>query len=215
MDIEANLNAYLKTRGPTERYTSFDYCFNHFQQHRERNGLADLVAGANMQISCLHLGFYLASWGMLRGSAALLRRSARHYMPVIQVIASSGPAIWDLDADCYDDAGWDVVSQTAAQIAGALPDGASDTLITKIMLGVYGCVPAFDEYFKRGFGVSTFGRKSFMRVGAFYRDNQGLIERHRVHTLDFNTGTETARTYTRAKVIDMIFFVAGGAKETP
>src|SRR4051794_13269490 len=143
MDIEANLNTYLKTRGPTERYTSFDYCFNHFQLHSERKTLPELAAGANMQLSCLHLGFYLASWGMLRGSAALLRRSARHYMPVIQVIASSGPAIWSVDADSYDDASWEVLSQTAGQIAAALPDGASDTLITKIMLGVYGCVPAF------------------------------------------------------------------------
>ncbi len=42
------------------------------------------------------------------------------------------------------------------------------------------------------------------------RDNASVIDQHRVPTLDFDTGTETARRYTRAKVIDMIFFVEGG-----
>ena len=35
------------------------------------------------------------------------------------------------------------------------------------------------------------------------------IERNRVHTLDFDTGLPTERRYSRAKVIDMIFFVEG------
>jgi len=36
-----------------------------------------------------------------------------------------------------------------------------------------------------------------------------LIERNRVPTLDFATGSDTERRYSRAKVIDMIFFVEG------
>lgn len=36
-----------------------------------------------MEVSCLHLGFYLASWGMLRGSSDLLQRSARHLVPLM------------------------------------------------------------------------------------------------------------------------------------
>lgn len=118
MDIEANLRTYLGQRGPTARYTSFDYCYNHFQLHRERGVLSKLVVGPNMQLSCLHLGFYLASWGMLRASSALLQRSVKHYVPVIQVIASSPPEIWNVDADCYteDNCGLvigDVASETA------------------------------------------------------------------------------------------------------
>ena len=71
MDIEANLRTYLGQRTPTGRYTSFDYCYNHFQLHRERGALSELVVGPNLQLSCLHLAFYLASWGMLRASSAL------------------------------------------------------------------------------------------------------------------------------------------------
>lgn len=71
VDIEANLKAYLGKREPRARYTSFDYCFNYFQSHREQGKLPDLLRGEALQLSCLHLGFYLASWGMLRGSSEL------------------------------------------------------------------------------------------------------------------------------------------------
>lgn len=210
MDIEANLRTYLGQRTPTARYTSFDYCYNHFQLHRERGALSELVVGPNLQLSCLHLAFYLASWGMLRASSALLQRSVKHYVPVIEVIASSPAAIWNVDAHCYTEANCDLVLETAQQIRGALPEAASDILVTKIMLGVFGCVPAFDTYFKKGFGAWTFSRTALARVAKFYTDNSDVIERNRVQTLDFDGGTETTRKYTRAKVIDMVFFVEGG-----
>ncbi len=104
-----------------------------------------------------------------------------------------------------------MVFDTARRITAALPNGASDILLTKIMLGTFGCVPAFDTYFKKGFGVSTFGRKALRKIGEFYTANAEVIERNRVQTLDFVSGVDTERRYTRAKVIDMIFFVAGGS----
>lgn len=210
MHIEDNLRTYLGQRGPTTRYASFDYCYDHFQLHQERGRLSGLVVGSNMQLSCLHLGFYLASWGMLRNSV-LLQRSVKHYVPIVEVVASSSSEIWSVDANCYSETNWAVVWETAQRIRQALPDGVSDSLVTKIMLGVFGCVPAFDTYFKKGFGASTFGRTAFMGVAEFYRKHADVIDRHRVATLDFDTGMDTARRYTRAKVIDMIFFVEGGS----
>lgn len=56
VDIEANLKAYLGRREPRARYTSFDYCFNYFQSHREQGKLPDLLRGEALQLSCLHLG---------------------------------------------------------------------------------------------------------------------------------------------------------------
>lgn len=213
MDIEANLRAYLAGREPTERYTSFDYCFNYFQLHREQQKLPDLVRGDALQLSCLQLGFYLASWGMLRGSADLLQRSVKALVPVISVIAESPREIWEMDANAYGDGRCPPVFDMAAQITTALPNGASDILVTKIMLGTFGCVPAFDTNFKKGFGVSTFGPKALSRIGEFYAANADIIERNRVQTLEFASGQATKRRYTRAKVIDMIFFIAGDSEE--
>lgn len=73
------------------------------------------------------------------------------------------------------------------------------------MLGVFGCVPAFDTYFMKGFGVSTFNKGSLRLVGEFYRGNVSIIDQQRQPTLDFTTGQPTTRLYTRAKVVDMIF----------
>jgi hypothetical protein len=91
VDIEANLKAYLGRREPRARYTSFDYCFNYFQSHREGGRLLELLRGDALQLSCLHLGFYLASWGMLRGSSELLQRSVRNFVPLVEVIANAPP----------------------------------------------------------------------------------------------------------------------------
>jgi len=79
----------------------------------------------------------------------------------------------------------------------------SETLVTKIMLGVFGCVPAFDRNFKQGFGVSTFGAKALNMVADFYEDHAELIDACRIPTVDFVTGEPTQRLYTRAKVIDL------------
>jgi hypothetical protein len=77
------------------------------------------------------------------------------------------------------------------------------------MLGVFGNVPAFDTYFRNGFGGSTFNSKLLDRIGHFYRDYSDIIEKYRINTLDFLSGKPTKRKYSRAKVIDMIFFIEG------
>lgn len=210
MDIEANLNAYLGAREPTGRYTSFDFCHNYFRAHHEDGRVINLADDDAMQVSCLHLGFYLASWGMLRGSSVLLQRSVKHFAPVVEVMAQSPDEIWSIDADDYSDQACSVMFDVGRRVRAAFPEGASDILVTKIMLGVFGCVPAFDSYFKKGFGVWKFGRKALDRVNRFYGENADVIERHRVPTIDFATGAPTERRYSRAKVIDMIFFVEGG-----
>jgi hypothetical protein len=47
-------------------------------------------------------------------------------------------------------------------------------------------------------------------VEEFYRANAPIIDQLRPPTLDFATGRPTTRLYTRAKVVDMIFFIEGG-----
>jgi hypothetical protein len=195
-------------RRPNARYASFDYCFNYFQSFREAGNLRAIAEGANCQISCLHLGFYLASWGMFRGSADLLQRSARHLIPAIELIASADSALWEIDAHCYTEPNIQRLLEMKGSLCHAYP-GMSDILATKIMLGVFGNVPAFDTNFKNGFQVATFGPKALRKIATFYEENSSVIDRHRTPTLDFVSGEPTMRNYTRAKVIDMAFFIRG------
>lgn len=214
MDLDANLRRYLdgatasSGRKPDARYTSFDYCFNYFQSFRDSGDISALANPANLQLSCLHLGFYLASWGMLRGSPELLQKSARHFVPIIEAIANAEASLWELDADRYTESNIERLLVQAGTIRRA-SGGMSDILVTKVMLGVFGSVPALDTNFRRGFGVTTFGAKALKKVGAFYSDNAEVIDKYRVPTLDFASGEPTQRPYTRAKVIDMAFFIEG------
>lgn len=220
MDIEKNIHEYINgnntSKGiePLERYASFDYCFNHFQSFREQNRIAELANSQYIQESCLHLGFYLASWGMLRGSSFLLGKSVKVYEKLISTIASANPVLWKIDADCYTSENIQLALDFRKQIKLALSygNGPSDILVTKIMLGVFGNVPAFDSFFKQGLGVSTFDKPALEKISDFYKANNLLIEKSRLATLDFATGQSTNRLYTRAKVIDMVFFIEGGKR---
>ncbi|MEX1143403.1 MAG: hypothetical protein WEC16_01060 [Anaerolineales bacterium] len=218
LDIASNISKFVSgdTQGggikPLERYSSFDYCFNHFQSFREKDKIQDLIKTENAQLSCLQLGFYLASWGMLRGSSFLLQKCLKVLQPIISIIASADEKLWSIDANTYTEENISLLLDLKKQLTeGFRPHGwASEILVTKIMLGVFGNVPAFDSYFKYGFGVSVFGKKALSRIRTFYQENQTIIEENRKFTLDFNTGGPTHRRYSRAKVIDMIFFIQGG-----
>jgi hypothetical protein len=222
VDLKANLDSFMADRKPDARYTSFDYCFNYFQSHRERDEVARLAAPEGMQASCLQLGFYLASWGMFRGSGLLIGRSAKQFEPVMELIAQTPRETWEIDAHCYTDEACGKIVDLSERIRQALRDPAralrypSGTLATKVMLGVFGNVPAFDTYVRKGLrqelGVSRFGAGALREIGRFYRDNAAIINSHREPTLDFDTGKATDRVYSRAKVIDMTFYVEGGGR---
>ena len=172
-EFETNVRRFTDKVDPTDRYASFDYCFNYFQ--RNRFAPHDLL-GKNLELSCNQLGFYLASWGMLRGSSFLLQRSAKHFIPLVELISTAPRDLWELDVQKYDSFGLSLLMDWAKKIREALhPQDwhanqgiATDILVTKVLLGVFGCVPAFDTYFKKGFGVSTFSKGSLRKVGMFY-----------------------------------------------
>ena len=100
-NIEKNLLIFINGdnkknngRQPNERYASFDFCFNYFQEFKEKNKIEELAIDKNLQESCLQLGFYLASWGMLRGSSFLLEKSVRHYSELIKELVKFDKKIW-------------------------------------------------------------------------------------------------------------------------
>ena len=94
-DIELVINDFKDKSKPDDRYTSFDYCYNYF---RTTNDLT-----IDIEKSCLVLGFYLASWGMYRGSSFLLQHSVHHLKPTILYINSLDKSVWNIDVDKYDD----------------------------------------------------------------------------------------------------------------
>ena len=217
-NIEKNLLIFINGdnkknngRQPNERYASFDFCFNYFQEFKEKNKIEELAIDKNLQESCLQLGFYLASWGMLRGSSFLLEKSVRHYSELIKELVKFDKKIWDIDVDRYNDSNIKMLLDFKDVIRKTLGEKSSDTLITKIMLGIFGNVPAFDNYFNKGFGFYYCKKNQLKNISDFYKENKSIIDKYnkKIFTFDFLTGKTTKRNYTKAKIIEMIGFTAG------
>lgn len=214
-DIEKTINRFKATTAPEDRYTSFDYSYNYFLKTNQSLLLQD------MEKSCLALGFYLASWGMLRGSTFLSRKSVKHFVPTIEFIASLDKKIWRIDANCYDEQNIACIIDVYDGIReNLLPDAHTPlTLITKVMLGVFGFVPAYDEYFCKTFReisggpcrFRSFNKNSLRIIKDFYDANNTVIDKlsKSTYTTDFATGKKTRTTYPRAKIIDMYGFTLG------
>src|SRR5215471_11577824 len=64
------------------RYRSWEHCFGYFRKAKPDGVLASLDHAA------LQLGFYLASWGMYRGSSFLLQHTYTVHKSVIVQLAS-------------------------------------------------------------------------------------------------------------------------------
>src|ERR1035437_2167110 len=92
-DIETIVNEFKNDSKPEDRYTSFDYCYNYFRTTK------DLTT--DIEKSCLTLGFYLASWGMYRGSSFLPKKSVKHFISTIQYIATLDKSLWEIEVDNY------------------------------------------------------------------------------------------------------------------
>ena len=65
---------------PNHRYRSWEHCYGYFRRH------ASFRTEADHDIASLHLAFYLASWGMYRGSSALLWKDYKIHRPAISKI---------------------------------------------------------------------------------------------------------------------------------
>jgi hypothetical protein len=213
MDITDNIRDYLNDRSPVKRYSSFDYCFNYFYDFYDRDNIEAIASPTNIQLSCLQVGFYLASWGMLRGSSFLLQKSVKHYEQLISVIAKMPRVCWQIDLDTYSDEAISLLLEIYKHIFNSLGEDneyASTTLITKIMLGVFGNVPALDDNFCKGFGFSKNLSKPLLRkISDYYQSNKEEFDRYKIKTIDFGTGMEIDRYYTKAKLIDMVGFIEG------
>ncbi|MHA1972493.1 MAG: hypothetical protein ACTSW1_05860 [Candidatus Hodarchaeales archaeon] len=218
--ILSAINHYLneteknKGRKPNERYTSFDYCYNYFYSFYKDEKTEQISNKENIQTSCLQLGFYLASWGMLRGSSFLLQKSSRHYVNLIEAISEMSPELWAIDVDTYNEDNLEILLKCKRRISIELgkENNPSDTLITKIMLGVFGNVPAFDQYVKKSFKIYKFDKRSLRKIKVFYENNKKTIDEIKIPTIDFWNGNETSVLYPKAKIIDMYGFIEGQSK---
>lgn len=198
------------------RYYSFDFCYSHFRHSKETGNI-------DIEKSCFVLWSYLASWGMLRGSSFLMQRNPAYLTELVKWIYEQPQATWLIDVEDYPDKKKEVLSlytQVKSHLIGEKNHQAV-TLVTKVLLGVFAIIPAYDRFFKDTFseiagekcGFSTPNETSLNIIAQFYQENKeeidALSKNHSI--LDFD-GKPTNYRYSKAKIIDMYGFQVGRSK---
>ena len=212
-DFSEIVQKFKANCNPCDRYASFDYCYNYFHPSNKN----DLTK--NIEKSCLAIGFYLASWGMFRGSSFMLEKSAKNFEKLIEYIAQLPPTAWEIDADNFNqNNNSDFLIEQYNRIKEILikHDNVHLVLVTKIMLGVFASVPAYDSFFtttlknifKKDCRFTSFNKKSLECIHKFYESNEYAISniKNVSRTIDFVTGLETDLEYSNSKIIDMYGF---------
>ncbi|MDD3452726.1 MAG: hypothetical protein PHN42_00390 [Bacilli bacterium] len=201
------------------RFKSWEYCYRLFYNNIDNELTEELL-----DYLSLNLFMYLASWGMYRGSSFLLNKDYKIHKPVIKEIFNKKyRSLLAIKSEDYlkienQDKLIEIVSfmqEYYLKVRESIKDktiekGVSDTLITKILLGTLGCVPAYDEYFIKGIrkykvASGMFNNKSIINLVNFYIKYEDVLEEARAN---MNIKDDNIK-YPQMKLLDMCFWKAG------
>ena len=204
------------------RYRSWEHCYKCFYDARERRKNNENI---DYDYLSLQLAFYLASWGMYRGSSFLLQKDYKIHEEIVKMILE--PQYDCLRAvECSDlQSNTDTLNiimelkkrmqNYYSEIRNSVKNikaknTVSDTLITEVLMGTLGCVPAYDRYFVDGikaYKVTTgsFNEESIRKLVDFYEkeNNNKRLEKYRKSLKVY--GYE----YPQMKLLDMGFWQIG------
>ncbi len=203
------------------RYLSWEHCYNYFQENV-------LKENYDEDHAALMLGFYLASWGMYRGSSQLLKRfSYDIHKGAVKIIKEHNDNKENKD---NVDKLYQTLERYYNQKFGK-GHPASDTLITKIIMGTTGQSPAYDRFFKSGIKCynenrsdgkpelpQTFSQDNLKKISEEFQNNvyeQELATRPKIKykekTIEGEEVTKKikAMKYPLYKVIDIYFWNLG------
>jgi len=203
----------------SHRYKSWEHCYTVFKSSTE----IDFIS--------LHLGFYLASWGMYRGSSGLLQKDytihhgaieilkdskfkAIHFIGSNQLNLAKKKEHIDLIIDLKDE-----LSRYYSNIKYTKGDNPekgispTDTLISKIMLGTFSCCPAYDRYYIDGLRVT--GLKGFELTTESLNNLYAYIDEYinEITLVQKEIIKSSGIFYPVMKIMDMYFWSLGYEKE--
>lgn len=193
------------------RYRSWDNCYQSFR------------TSSQSEIQVLELAFYLASWGMYRGSSGLLQKNHLIHKATVEIIYQK--ANQKLKCDEVNEVKKENIQAILSmkrELAkhyksvyftkgnGKLkPISPTDTLLSKIMLGTLGCVPAYDRYFIEGLKEMKMAHHSFVEdslieLFKFIENNKKEVDLAQKFIMK-----KTNKHYPVMKIIDMYFWQIG------
>ena len=202
------------------RSRSWEHCYRVFRDARTD-------PSPDYDYLSLHLAFYLASWGMYRGSCFIFQKDYKVLLPIVEKVLKPeydclfGVACADLRNDDVRAQLKNLSDFIAAhfqpirdEVAGReVVSSVSPVLITKILMGTLGCVPAYDRFFEEGakyLGLEkkSYNKDSLLELAEFYEAHNDRLEEAR-------RGMRVGDLiYPQMKLLDMGFWQVGFDQET-
>ena len=197
------------------RYRSWEHCYSNFINARDNKN-------AEWDYLSLQVAFYLASWGMYRGSSFLLQKDYKTHIPVVkELLKEEYDPLAGIDCvelkreenqrlleniNAFLDEYYSNIRDEVKNIR--MRNQLSSTLITKILMGTLGCVPAYDRYFisgikKQKVASGNYNMKSIIQLVDFYESN--IVELENIRK-DMKVN---GMAYPQMKIIDMAFWQIG------
>jgi len=222
LDIKSAVDIYLEVmdKDPNARFVSFEHFHRAFVNEYKKPSHSD----EDIDRLALHLFAYLCSWGMLRASFLLQKDYLFHRSAMKLLLDKQYERLLDIDIDDLDGGAISLVLGLKERIGHSYRgktyridnngvreepiNGATDTLATKILMGSFACVSAYDRYFVKGIAnagiCQSFVESSINGLLAFYKGHKEEID---------GAASKSSRQrgihYTEMKILDMYFWVAG------
>lgn len=227
------------------RYLSWNYCYEAFNKAKEEyeTGKLDIQEDkAKIDYLALQLAFYLASWGMYRASTFLLQCDYKVHTEAVKEILKTDKVLWNIEIkDFQDKEKYKVIKEKLfgkGEIVEKLKkiysdrkekveinfleiseitknEKISDTLITKILLGTIGCIPAYDRYVVSSFKNvciknTCFNEKSFDEVCKKCTEWEEIIQKLNAKLNNIiKENIEFETKYPIMKIVDMCLWQYG------
>lgn len=237
--LEAARKMYsnIKEREKCSGELSWERCYQSFRELQNAARASERLEDE----ACLSLAVYLASYGMYRGSSFVSRCDASIHRPIVEMLASEEyrelafraqkgflqsadrKRLWKLEKRVsahYGEArtevfSWDLTEGTKAR----KPVGpVSQILVSKILLGTLGCVPAYDARFCKSAKKfasrvpCSLSENSLVKLYEAFSEVEDDLERTcgEMVFLSAGGGGSNDLTYPPVKVIDMGMWCLGG-----
>ncbi|WP_202599020.1 hypothetical protein [Vibrio sp. V24_P1S3T111] len=132
----------------------YDILLDHFSSFQN---YSEAVSDKNSQVSALLMVNYLATWGMYRGSGNLRHTNTFFMEFILHCILNRDNgylcALYHKSFNEFSDEDELALDTLLNNVRSCIRTGGvtpTDTLVSKILLGVWGQVPAYDRYFVSG-----------------------------------------------------------------
>lgn len=205
------LDNYFKDlyKRPYHSNLSWENCYKFFYNNHKKI----LDDKESLEIAALQLAFYLASWGMYRGSAFIRNYNHTVFKDLIIELLTNCKNLWTYNVAWNDlDNANNIIKKYCSDLKNKDKSKNSEkykniptqTLITKILMGIFGCVPAYDRFFitalKENQICQTYNEKSFYALRQWWKD-QKYNKKHQLKKSDL--------IYPPMKLVDVYFWSEG------